>query len=432
MTISSSEDRDGRILDVQWMDPVSGRQGAGTVWVRAGRISFQPPPDAPAQGWTLDGRGRWLAPGLIDAHVHLREPGNEAAETIATGTHAAAAGGFTTVVCMPNTRPPIDTPAAVRHQMERAQEAGFCRVRPSACLTIGRAGETPAPLEVLAEAGAQVFTDDGCTVMADEVMREAMRRARALDRAVMDHAQDSFAEARGCMHEGRVSSRFGVPGIPSSAEAAIIERDIRLARETGCRLHIQHLSSREGVDAVRRAREEGLPVTAEVTPHHLVLCDEDMPGPDPDWKMNPPLRSPADREALERALLEGIVTCLATDHAPHTAAAKARGFQEAPFGVIGLETAVGVTYSHLVASGRMSFLDWLRAWTTGPAAMLGLPPPALVEGAPADLVLLELDTNWTLQPESLKSRSSNTPFKGWPLQGRSVATVLDGRRVAPV
>jgi dihydroorotase len=431
MTTASSAGRDGRILDVQWLDPVSGRRGAGTVWVRAGRLSFNPPPDAPAQGWTLDGRGRWLAPGLIDAHVHLREPGNEAAETIATGTRAAAAGGFTTIVCMPNTRPPLDTPDAVRYQIDRAREAGCCRVRPSACLTLGRAGETVAPIEALAEAGAQVFTDDGCTVMADEVMREAMHRARAIDRAVMDHAQDSFAEARGCMHEGQVSARFGVPGIPSAAEAEIIERDIRLARETGCRLHIQHLSSCEGAEAVRRAREEGLPVTAEVTPHHLVLCDEAMPGPDPDWKMNPPLRSPADRGALERALLDGIVTCLATDHAPHTAAAKARGFQEAPFGVIGLETAVGVTYSHLVASGKMSFLDWLRAWTTGPAAMLGLPPPALAEGAPADLVLLDLDAKWVLQPEDLKGRSANTPFLGRSMQGRAVATVVDGRWVIP-
>lgn len=430
MATPSSGDRDGRIHDVQWIDPGSGRQGAGTVWVRSGRISFQPPPKgAPPAGWTLDGRGKWLAPGLIDAHVHLREPGHEAAETIATGTRAAAAGGFTTVVCMPNTRPPIDTPGAVRYQIDRAREAGFCRVRPSACLTVGRAGEVPAPLEALAEAGAQVFTDDGCTVMSEAVLSAAMRRARALDRAVMDHAQDSFAEARGCMHEGRVSARFGVPGIPSAAEATIIDRDIRLVRETGCRLHIQHLSSREGADAVRRARAEGLPVTAELTPHHLALCDEDMPGPDPDWKMNPPLRGPADREALTQALVDGVITCLATDHAPHTTAAKARGLREAPFGVIGLETAVGVTYSHLVASGRMPFLAWLQAWTTGPAAMLGLPPPELSEDVPADLVLLDLDMKWTVRPEEFLSLSVNTPFKGQTLQGRAAATVLEGRLV---
>lgn len=409
----------------RWMDPARGTSGEGTVWIHGGRMHFTAPPaGTPVQ--RLNAAGQWIVPGLLDLHVHLREPGNEAAETIRSGTRAAAAGGFTAIVCMPNTRPPLDTPESVAQQLSLAAAAGFCRLLPSACLTVGRSGKTVAPLDALVRAGAAAFTDDGCTVMDDPVMREAMQRARALNRAVMDHAQDTNAEARGCMHEGEASARFGLPGIPSSAEADVIERDIRLSRETGCALHIQHITSREGVEAVRRARAEGLPVTAEVTPHHLALCDTDMPGPDPNWKMNPPLRGARDRDALRQAVLDGVVTCLATDHAPHTAESKNQGMRHAPFGVVGLETAVGVTWTELVQPGRMGMLDWLRLWTTGPASVLGLPAPAIADGAVADITVLDLESEWVVDPSKFLSLSRNTPFAGRTLRGRAVATFLQG------
>ena len=411
-----------------WMDPVSGSSGERPLWIHEGRVRFNAPPTGtPVQ--RMEVTGRWIVPGLMDLHVHLREPGNDAAETIRSGTRAAAAGGFNAVVCMPNTRPPLDSPESVAQQISLATEAGYCRVWPSACLTVGRSGKSVAPLAALARAGAAAFTDDGCTVMDDAIMLEAMRQARVLNRVVMDHAQDTNAEARGCMHAGEASVRFGLPGIPSSAEADVIERDIRLSRETGCALHIQHITSREGVEAVRRARAEGLPVTAEVTPHHLALCDTDMPGPDPNWKMNPPLRGAADREALRQAVLDGVVTCLATDHAPHTAESKNQGMRHAPFGIIGLETAVGVTWTELVQSGRMRMLDWLRLWTTGPAAVLGVPAPTLADGAPANITVLDLESPWTVNPSKFLSLSRNTPFAGRTLRGRAVATFLQGRCV---
>lgn len=429
--MSETETCEWRIEGGRWMDPVTGQSGEGTLWLRKGRMFFHPPGarTMPEQVW--DARGKWVVPALLDVHVHLREPGNDAAETIESGTRAATAGGFSAVVAMPNTRPPLDTQESVRFQIQRARAAGFAEVWPSACLTLGRAGEKVAPLEELAAAGAVAFTDDGCTVMNDDVLREAMRRAKALGKGVMDHAQDTFAEAAGCMHEGAVSKRFGLQGIPSDAEARIIERDIRLARETGCALHIQHISSREGVRLVAAARRAGLSVSAELTPHHLALCDEDMTGPEANWKMNPPIRGRADREALVEGILSGALTCFATDHAPHTAESKARGMAHAPFGVVGLETAVGVTYTELVKPGKMSLLHWLRAWTTGPAAVLGIPLPALAEGAPATLTVLDLDQEWAVDPAEFLSRSRNTPFTGRRLVGRSCAVFSRGRLLHP-
>jgi len=415
----------GRVLD-----PAAGTDGPGEVWIADGRIV--PTGSFPRDGAeTIDASGRLVAPALVDLHVHLREPGNDAAETIASGTRAAAAGGFQAVVAMPNTTPPLDDPALVRFQIETARAAGFADVVPSACLTRGRKGDEVADLDALAAAGAGVFTDDGSTVMDDAVMREAMRRAAAIGLAVMDHAQDHDAERRGVMHEGGRSRALGLPGIPAGAETRIVERDIRLARETGCRLHIQHISGRDALEAVRRAAAEGVPVTAEVTPHHLVLCDDDIREPDPSYKMNPPLRSAADRRALEDAIVDGSITCLATDHAPHTAEAKARGFLHAPFGILGLETAVGVTWDRLVRSGRMTPLEWLRRWTTGPAAVLRRPPPSLAPGVPANVAILDVDTEWTVDPSAFFSRSRNTPFAGWTLHARPAVTIHNGRVVGP-
>jgi dihydroorotase len=284
-------------------------------------------------------------------------------------------------------------------------------------------------LAELAAAGACAFTDDGSTVPNENLMRWAMERAAGLSRPILDHAQRPDLEKQGVMHEGKWSARWGLPGIPSAAEYPIVERDIRLSFETGCRVHIQHVSTAESVDLLRRARAEGLPVSGEVTPHHLALTDADVRPDDARRKMNPPLRAEADRAALARAVEEGVLSVLATDHAPHTAMAKAHGFREAPFGVIGLETAIGVTYTRLVINGRMNALDWAYRWTVGPARVLGLPEPTLAPGAPADLVLLDLDSEWTISAEAFASKSRNTPFEGWRVRGRAVRTLLSGRTV---
>ena len=410
------------------LDPARGRDEIADLYFVAGR--FASVPETPPPGTEIiEARGWAAAPGFTDLHVHLREPGDEAAETIESGCRAAARGGFTTVVAMPNTRPPMDTPGRVARVIERAAEVGLCRVWPAACVTAGRAGERLAPLDELAAAGARAFTDDGATVSSDDLMRDAMERAALLGRPILDHAQSRDEERRGVMHEGAYSARWGLPGIPAGAETAVVERDIRLAGETGCSLHVQHLSAAGSADLLRRAIGEGRPVSGEVTPHHLALTDADVRPDDARWKMNPPLRGAADREALCRAVEEGVAGVLATDHAPHTAEAKARGFLDAPFGVVGLETAVGVTYTLLVERGRMSALDWVRRWTSGPARVLGLPEPTLAPGAPADLVVLDLQTPWVVESGSFASLSRNTPFDGWTLTGRAVRTFLAGRLV---
>lgn len=409
------------------MDPAAGRDARGNLFIRDG-ILVPPPPDPPAGVPVIDARRLVAAPGFMDLHVHLREPGNEAAETVASGCAAAARGGFTTVVAMPNTNPPLDTPARIAALRARAEAASPLRVLPAPCLTAARAGQEVAELEALAAAGAVAFTDDGNTVSNEAIMRQAMSRAAALRLPVMDHALDPALAGRGVMHEGVYSRQHGLAGIPSEAEERIVARDIRLARETGCAIHIQHLSAAGSVQLIRAARREGLPVTAELTPHHLALTDADVDPARPDrHKMNPPVRSAADREALIEGLREGVISCFATDHAPHTQATKALGFAAAPFGVVGLETAVGITYSLLVAPGRMGLAQWVALWTTGPAAVLGLPPPTLAPGTPANLVLLDLESSWVVAPETFASKSRNTPFEGWTLTGQAVMTVSAGR-----
>lgn len=417
-----------RIRGARRMDPVSGRDAVSDLWIRAGKI-VSGPDAGETETDCLDAAGYVLVPSFIDLHVHLREPGNEAAETVASGTRAAAAGGFGTVVSMPNTTPPADTPERILEVIAQARRAGFARVLPSACMTRGRRGTAPSDLEALARAGAAVFTDDGSTVPSDEVLREVMRRAVPLNRVVMDHAQDPGDERKGVLHDGSAARRLGLPGIPSSAESGIVARDFKLAGETGCAVHIQHLTSREGVALLREALRKGIRASAEVTPHHIALCDEDIPCDDANWKMNPPLRAPADREALIEAVCDGTIACFATDHAPHTAAAKARGFASAPFGVVGLETALGVTYTTLVHSGRMDRMTWLRRWTTGPAQILNLSPPTLDPGAPADFCLLDLTSEWTVDARAFHSRSANTPFIGRRLTGQAVLTFFEGRCV---
>ena len=408
------------------IDPSQECTEPGDLFVQDGRIAPLPA-SPPKDARIIDASGLVVAPGFIDLHVHLREPGGEDAETIDTGSMAAARGGFTTIVSMPNTLPPIDIPERVAYVKNRATAAGLVRVLPSACLTQGREGLVLTELEQLALAGAAAFTDDGSTVPADELMESAMERATRLSLPIMDHAHHRELERKGVMHEGEYSNRWKLPGIPSIAESRVVARDIELATRTGCTLHIQHVSTRESVERIRRAREQGLRITGEATPHHLALTDADIDPANANFKMNPPLRSHDDRQALLDGIRDGVLTTFATDHAPHTAQAKARGFLDAPFGIIGLETAVGITYSLLVKTGIVDRPMWIKRWTTGPAHVLGLIPPSLSTGTAADLVLLDLDTEWTVRADRFSSRSRNTPFEGWKLTGQAAYTIHGGK-----
>jgi dihydroorotase len=416
------------IANAQRLDAAGTHQAAGDLWIDGGAIAASPPP-APAAVRRFDAAGLTLAPGLIDVHVHIRDPGCPRAENLDSGLRAAAAGGFTDILMMPNTRPALDVPEQLKALRRRAADVDGARLHLSACLTRARGGRHAADPDALAAAGALAFTDDGSTVPSRDLMEACMRRAAALHRPVLDHALDPGLAGAGVMHDGPASARLGLPGIPSEAEWRIVERDIELCRETGCRVHIQHLSAAESVTLVRRARADGLPVTAEITPHHLALTDEDVPDGDANFKMNPPLRGARDRDAIREGLADGTLTVMATDHAPHEAQRKAEGLAAAPFGIVGLETAVGVTYTELVLAGRMDAASWLAAWTSAPAALLGLRTPSLAPGGPADLALLDLQAEWTVDPAAFVSRSRNTPFAGRRLTGRAAATFRDGRLV---
>ncbi len=414
------------------LDPAAGIDRVGDLFIEQGRLASVPS-SIPASAIVIDARGLVATPGFIDLHVHLREPGQEAAETVATGCQAAARGGFTTIVAMPNTNPPLDTPEQVLILARRAEAVNLVRVLPAPCITKGRSGQEVADLEALTRAGAAAFTDDGCTVSDPAVMESAMLQAARLNRPIMDHALDPVLAGHGVMHEGARSRELGLPGISSEAETVAVARDIALARKTGCAVHLQHLSAAGSVELVREAQRDGVRVTAELTPHHLTLTDADVEAGRADqYKMNPPVRAESDRTALVAGLADGTISCLATDHAPHTAALKARGFKGAPFGVIGLETAIGVTYTHLVLKGVMSPLAWVACWTVNPAAILGRPAPTLAAGAPADVVLLDLQSERAVNAGEFASKSRNTPFENWRLTGRAVMTFLDGRRVYPL
>lgn len=413
--------RGGRILD-----PAAERDEVSDLFITNGMIA--PLPDSPPEGArVIDCTGMVVAPGFIDLHVHLREPGGEDAETIDSGSAAAAHGGFTTIVSMPNTNPPIDSPDQVAFVRRRADAAGHVRVLPSGCITAGRGGTALADLAGMAAAGAVAFTDDGATVADDSVMRAAMVASRLLGLPVMDHALDPAISGRGVMHDGACSRAMKLAGIPSSAETRIVMRDIELAAETGCRVHIQHVSSAEALDAIRDARSRRTPVSCEVTPHHLALCDTDVRADNTSTKVSPPLRSVSDRKAIRAAVRDGIVQAFATDHAPHSAKAKGAGFEKAPFGMTGLETAIGVTYTTLVKPGIIDLTSWIRLWTTGPAGIINLNAPGLGVGSVADIVVLDLASEWSVGSAGFLSKSANSPFLGWTLTGSAAYTFCGGK-----
>lgn len=384
---------------------------------------------APGQALeSIDARGLWVLPGFVDLHVHLREPGFEYKETIATGTAAAVAGGFTTLCCMPNTKPVNDDIAVTGWIIERTKATASAHVYPIGAITLGSAGRELADFRALKQAGCVALSDDGRPVMGEEIMRRAMQSAAELDLPIIDHCEDTMASGCGCMNEGPVSRAMGWRGMPGDAEYRMIARDIRLARETGARLHIAHLSTADGVEMVRKAKMDGVRITAEVSPHHFTLTDDAVSRYGANAKMNPPLRSERDRAAVIEGLVDGTIDAIATDHAPHAEYEKQWGLDQAPFGVVGLETALGLTLG-LVQQGRLTLQRAMTCLTSAPAAVLGLPRGTLEPGAAADVTLIDPDAFWTVDPERFRSKSRNTPFAGRVLKGQVVRTLVAGRTV---
>ena len=377
----------------------------------------------------IDMTGKVAAPGVIDLHVHLRQPGNNAAETIASGTAAAAAGGFTAVVAMPNTSPAADTPGAIEYLRSIANSKGVVRVLASECMTKNLAGEEMAPIGGLKSAGVVALTDDGKCIQNSALMRHVMEYAKSFNLPILDHCEEKNMAAGGVMHEGQWSVLLGFKGMAGLAEELIVARDIMLARQIDWHVHLQHLSTAESVRMVRDARQRGVKVTAEATPHHIALTDECIKSFDTNYKMNPPLRSEADRQALIRGLADGTITVIATDHAPHTATSKTVEFDYAPFGIVGLETAIPVTLTELVHTNILTLEQWVAKFTTGPAEVLLMDSYDLAPGKVADITIVDPEVEFVIDKEKFRSQSRNTPFDGRKCRGKAVGTMVGGNWV---
>jgi dihydroorotase len=378
----------------------------------------------------IDAKGMFIAPGFIDLHVHLREPGGEKKETIATGSLAAARGGFTTIAAMPNTRPVPDSKEQLQWLNERIKETSLVKVLPYASITVREAGEELTDFSALKEAGAFALTDDGVGVQSAGMMLEAMKNAAKVGMSIVAHCEDNSLINKGSVHEGVFSEKHAIKGIPSVCESVQIARDVLLAEAAGCHYHVCHISTKESVRAVRDAKRAGIRVTAEVTPHHLILCDEDIPSLDSNYKMNPPLRGALDREALIQGILDGTIDFIATDHAPHTMEEKAEGMALAPFGIVGLETAFPLLYTHFVEKGILTIGQLVNLLTVKPAKSFGLKNVGtLTVGAAADLVVLDINNEEKIDPDTFLSKGKNTPFGGWVCKGWPVATIVNGKVV---
>ncbi|MGH9779477.1 MAG: dihydroorotase [Candidatus Acidiferrales bacterium] len=413
--------KNGRVVD-----PASGLDDQRDLLIEGGRIAALDKGISRADAEVFDASNLIVAPGFIDLHVHLREPGKEGAETIATGARAAAAGGFTAVACMPNTQPVNDNPLVTRYIVGQAAQAGGARVYPVGAVTKGQAGEELAEIESMRAAGVVAVTDDGRPVWNTRLLRRAMEYCAALDIPLIDHCEDPHLVAGGAMHEGEWSLRLGLRGIPALAEELPVLRNARLAALTGARVHIAHLSTRGALEIVRAAKKEGVHVTCEVTPHHFTLTDEACRDYDTRAKMNPPLRTSEDVGALIEGLADGTVGAIATDHAPHSETEKQTDFEAAPFGIIGLETALGLALERLVHTKKISLVHLVELLSTNPARLLGVEGGALKVGAPADITILDLERKWTYRVEQGLSKSRNTPFDGRSFRGGPVATLVSG------
>jgi len=419
--------RGGRVID-----PSQDLDGSFDVLIEDGCVAKIDGRIEPAKGAeTFDASGLVVAPGLIDIHVHLREPGQEYKETVRTGTMAAAAGGFTAVACMANTEPVNDNRSITEHILLEARRHGYARVYPIGAVSKGLEGQELAEIGEMVRAGAKAVSDDGKPVMNAELMRRALLYAQHFGIPVIQHAEDLNLTGPGVMHEGEWSTRLGLPGIPGAAEDVMVARDLILTEDTRGRYHVAHLSTARSLEMVRRARAEGIAATCEAAPHHLILTDEEVArsGFSTNAKMKPPLRSERDRAALVNGLADGTIDCIASDHAPHHADEKDVQFNLAPFGILGLETTLSLCLDRLVRPGILSLRRLVELLSTGPARVLNLPGGTLKPGSPADVTVFHPDEEVTIRAAAFRSRSRNTPFDGWKLRGRPVATFLEGRRI---
>ena len=414
--------QNGRVID-----PSQDVDRVTNVLLRDGKVvGF----DAPAGQYdeVIDATNKIVTPGLIDMHVHLREPGREEDETIATGTASAAAGGFTSIACIPNTLPPIDTQATVEFIQHQAARAGHCNVFVVACVSKNREGKELAEIGQLVEAGAVAFSDDGAPVYDAELMRRALEYTSMFGKPILNHAEVmELTRGGGMMHEGRVSLLLGLPGMPAAAEDVMIGRDIALMDVTGGHVHVMHISTAGGVDIVRQAKAAGSRVTTEICPHHFTLTDDCLRTFDSNYKMSPPLRSRLDVEACIEGLIDDTIEVICTDHAPHALEKKMQEIDVAPFGIVGLETCLPLTISQLIEPGHLTWSQAIKKLTINPARILGVEKGTLKPGVDADVTIIDPNLEWVCDPQTFKSKSKNSPFAGWEFTGRAVMTIVAGR-----
>lgn len=418
------------------LDPGTNRDGMIDIFIKDGKVaavgsfpSKYVSEEELQNCQVVDAEGKYVMPGFIDLHVHYREPGFEYKETIETGTKAAARGGYTGTCPMPNTKPVIDSKEMVEKELEIAKKTGVVNVYPVGAVTLGQMGEEMADIKAMKEAGAMAISEDGKSVMNAGLYREAMKVAAACDIPVFAHCEDKNMVGKGALNAGAKADELGVEGITNAVEDVIVARDILLAKETGARLHLCHCSTRDSVELIRRAKEEGLPVSGEVCPHHFAMTDAEIDGDDANFKMNPPLRSEEDVRALKEGLRDGIMEVISTDHAPHSKEEKDKPIAEAPFGIVGLETAFALTVTHLVVPGYLTPMQMVEKMSTNPARILGVPGGTLREGSTADLVIADMNERYTIDPEEFASKGKNTPFAGKEVVGRIEKTMVNGKFV---